>query len=259
MRIWPALALAAALAAQTPKPAALGAVCGSAEIAEFGLECSAEEPCPLYLELTSVASAGGKLLLAGNLHTQAATVWSVLLASDDDGRSWTEPYPAPARGQPGPDPVHRRAPAAGSAAPPPGAWPRDPFLLASSDGGRTWQRYALFEESPVGAVEQFHFDSKTHGFVVVDRKSARACRYQKLESMTGGSSWLTREVGPKPFPLPHAPASDWRLRVDAATQSFHIEHRAGPRWSGVAAFQVRAGACAPDPPKPQPPAEVPPQ
>ena len=51
MRTWLAILLACPLLAQdAAKPRALTAVCRDSEILEFGLECSAEEPCPIYLE-----------------------------------------------------------------------------------------------------------------------------------------------------------------------------------------------------------------
>jgi hypothetical protein len=43
-----------------------------------------------------------------------------------------------------------------------------------------------------------------------------------------------------------------RLRVDGPTQSFQIERRAGDRWTEVASFAVKLGACEnPDPPNPR--------
>src|SRR5512145_870217 len=87
-----AILLACPLLAQEPaKPQPLTAICGDSEIADFGLDCSADEPCPIYLELTAVEPLGVKLFLSGNFHTGAHTLWSLLLASEDGGKTWAEP------------------------------------------------------------------------------------------------------------------------------------------------------------------------
>src|SRR6476660_3523013 len=56
-----------------------------------GMSCSVEEPCPVYLELAAVESVGNRIFLAGNLHSSSVTLYSVLLASDDGGKTWVEP------------------------------------------------------------------------------------------------------------------------------------------------------------------------
>ena len=44
-----------------------------------------------------------------------------------------------------------------------------------------------------------------------------------------------------------APASDWRISVDAASKALRIERRAGEAWRKAAEFAVAAGACRPAP------------
>ena len=46
-----------------------------------GMSCSDEEPCPVYLELAAVESVGNRIFLAGNIHSNAVTLYSLLLAS----------------------------------------------------------------------------------------------------------------------------------------------------------------------------------
>ena len=57
----------------------------------MGLNCSPEEPCPVFLELSSAESAGNRVFVTGNLHTRDVTLYSVLLTSEDGGTTWTEP------------------------------------------------------------------------------------------------------------------------------------------------------------------------
>lgn len=246
------LALGALGAQQAPQPAAASglapAVCADAEIAEFGLECTAEEPCPVFLELAGVEAAGARLFVTGNLHTATATLWSVLAVSVDGGRTWSEPQ-ARLRGA-ALDLIQfidaETGWAAGQIA---GALPKDPFFLKTVDGGRTWRRVAVFEESSYGAVEQFQFESRTQGWLVANRRGARNQRYQKMETMTGGDSWMLREASAAPIAVARPRAAEWRVRVDAATRQQRVERRQEGGWTAVASFPVRGGECRPAPPK----------
>src|SRR5580700_4545039 len=85
------LALATLAAAQTPTRVAYE--CTAADTQAAGIGCSEEDPCPVYLELENVESAGAKPFITGNLHTAMATLYSILLTSDDAGKTWTEPHP----------------------------------------------------------------------------------------------------------------------------------------------------------------------
>jgi photosystem II stability/assembly factor-like uncharacterized protein len=140
--------------------------------------------------------------------------------------------------------------------------PRDAFFLITSDGGKTWRRRPLFGESRSGAIEQFWFDSRTHGQLVIENpEAARGQRYELWESMNGGESWSIRQVDSKPaVPASSSPApSGWRLRADAATKTHRVERQAGTKWETVASFRVSAGQCRPEPPaavEQPPPAEA---
>ncbi len=67
--------------------------CTEADTQASSLNCSEEEPCAVFLELSSVEAAGNKIFLAGNLHTNTTTLYSVLLATEDAGKTWSEPHP----------------------------------------------------------------------------------------------------------------------------------------------------------------------
>ncbi|MGD0002303.1 MAG: sialidase family protein [Bryobacteraceae bacterium] len=231
----------------TGQPIVLEAHCADAELNDFGLTCSEDEPCPVYLELAAIEPAGSKVFVAGNFHSETATLWSLLAVSEDEGRSWSEPsarlrgvaldlvqFPNAATGY-----------VAGRTA---GALARDPFLLRTTDGGKSWKRLPLFEEGAVGLIEGLHFESATQGTVAVDRGRPGAGRYATLESSTGGDAWTVREASAtQPRPAAGTAAAGWRIAVDVASKSFRIERREGNAWHKAAAFAVAAGACRPEP------------
>jgi hypothetical protein len=253
-----ALPIACALCAQeaAPPPAAVlkyaGAPmrvpvrCGQNDLSAFGLTCPAARPCPVYLELDAIEPAGSELFITGNLHADDATLSSILLASDDGGATWREPA-GRIRGA-GLDLVQfldaETGWASGESL---GAIPRDPFLLLTRDGGVTWENRPIFGETRAGAIDFFHFDSKTHGRVWIGRplSGETGNRYEAYESQDGGQTWILVETSDKPFPKGSrpAPAGDYRLRADSATGAYRVERRAPAGWRAVASFLVRAGEC----------------
>jgi hypothetical protein len=249
--------MAAAVWAQTP--ARVPFQCTEDDLRTFGLTCPPDHPCPVYLELSGLEVVGEKLFVTGNLHAENATLSSILLASADGGKTWSEP--------------HARIPSAGlemiqfldfatgwAAGESLGAVPRDPFLLLTTDGGKTWRQRPVADEGRAGAIDSFHFDSKTHGTMWIDRSQSGEpeSRYEVYESETGGESWAIRQTSGQPLrkgPRPAGP-DGWRLRADSATKSYRIERRAASGWTPAAAFAVHAGDCREAEPKfEQPPAE----
>ena len=236
----------------TGKPMSVPFQCTEEDIRSAGLSCSEEEPCPVFLELTVVAAAGTRILAAGNIHTDAVTLYSILLASDDGGHTWIEP--------------HERLRAAnldhiqfrdaengwigGQEVSP---LPQNPFILSTSDGGKTWRRHPIFNEgaeSRFGAVQQFYFNGKD-GSLIVDRGvGGDGGRYVLYESPDSGDSWLIKQESTKPIPIkmPDPAPPQWRVRVDAPTKSFHLERRQGERWSSEASFLVKLDPCKPGKP-----------
>ena len=240
------------------QPLVFDSHCGEEEIAECGLTCSFDEPCQVYLEPASIAAAGSKLLVAGNFHTESATLSSLLLVSDDGGRTWEETWPR-ASGV-ALDLAQfvdfATAYVAGHTA---GALPRDPFLLKTADGGAHWIRLPLFEEGSVGLIESMRFDSATRGAVVVDRGRPGAGRFVTLETEVGATAWTMREASATRTKLPaNGEPASWRISADAPSRAFRIQHQDGRAWTIAAAFAVQAGTCTP--PKPvlrEPPAREP--
>jgi hypothetical protein len=228
------------------KPMLLPYRCTENDIQWAGLSCSAEEPCPMYLELTAVEAIGNKILAAGDIHSETVTLYSVLLGSDDAGRTWHEAHER-IRGA-GLDHIQfadfQNGWASGEALSP---LPQEPFLLITSDGGKTWRQHAIFSEPRVGSIQQIRFNSKNDGSLVFDRGPGTGEeRYELYQSHDAGESWNIQEARNQPIRLQDgAPAALWRVQAEGNTQSFRIEHHEGNRWIPAAAFAVNLGPCTP--------------
>jgi photosystem II stability/assembly factor-like uncharacterized protein len=222
--------------------------CSAEDIRAGGLSCTEDEPCAIFLEISAVDSNGHRILAAGNIHSESVTLSSVLLTSDDDGKTWTEAYP-PIRSA-GLDRIQfldsQNGWISGGELSP---LPRNPFFLITSDGGNSWRQRPLFNEEAdnrFGAVQQVSF-SRTGASAVVDRGQGSEVRYVLFESNDAGDTWQIRQESSKPIALPHpfAPSATWRERPDAATKSSIIERRVPGGWQPVASFAVRLAPCVP--------------
>jgi len=222
--------------------------CTREDVGSAGFSCSEEAPCPVYLELGAATSAGNRTFVAGNIHSAAVTLYSVLLGSDDAGHSWRE--------------IHSRIRAAGldhlqfvdGAT----GWvggqqlfplPQDPFVLLTTDGGTSWRESPIFGENSdyhFGSIQEMYFSSKTSGSLVIDRSSGGdPGPFALYESPDGGASWTLKEQTVKSLHIKGAPPpdADWRVRVDGAAKSFVVERRQGERWAAQASFAVNIGFC----------------
>src|SRR5436853_96868 len=145
----PATAPAPPVLENQGKPMLAPFQCSEEDIRSAGLTCSEEDPCQVYLELAAAVSTGPRIFAAGNIHTESATLYSILLGSEDSGHTWRE--------------LHQRIRGAGldhiqftdaetgfvtglSLSP----LPQDPFLLITHDGGKTWRQSMVFSESRIG-------------------------------------------------------------------------------------------------------------
>jgi hypothetical protein len=228
------------------QPAAAPFRCSEQDILWAGMVCSATEPCPVYLEISAVESAGDRIFAAGNIHSSAITLYSELLASDDGGHTWRE--------------AHERIRGAaldriqfvgteygwigGQSLSP---LVQDPFLLVTTDAGKNWRRQDVFGETRVGALLEFYFSDRNEGRLLFDRgRGAEGGRYQVYESHDGGVSWAIREEsGRLPRLEESPPPPRWRVGADGPTRSFHLERRSGGAWSRVAALAIELGDCKP--------------
>jgi len=244
----------------TGKPMTVDYDCGEDDIRLSGLTCTTDDPCPVFLELSSVEAVGNRIFAAGNIHSSSATLASVLLASDDAGKTWREPYERIRLA--GLDHIQfvdfENGWAGGEVQHP---LPRDPFLLATVDGGKTWQSRPIFGDPQFGAIVEFQFSSRTNGNLVIYRgRTGESGPFELYETPNAGETWMLRQTSERIIELMKARMAntDWRVRADAASKSYHIEHRVGDGWRGVAAFSVSTGVCKPPeiPVPPAPSAEV---
>jgi len=231
----------------TGKPMVVECQCDETDIHSAGLSCTIEDPCPLFLELDGVEAVGNRIFLAGNIHSPTTTLYSVLLASEDAGKTWREPYERMRAA--GLDRIQfvdfENGWISGELDQP---LPRDPFLLTTSDGGKSWRVRPIFADPQFGSILQFSFTSRTNGSMVIDRgRASESGRYELYETPDAGQVWMLRQTNEHPIPLRRAaaPNTDWRLRADAATKSYRVEHHAGNTWHSVAAFAVSIGLCKP--------------
>jgi photosystem II stability/assembly factor-like uncharacterized protein len=172
----------------------------------------------------------------------------VLLGSEDAGHSWRE--------------IHERIRAAGldrlQFVDGETGWaggqqlfplPQDPFVLLTTDGGKSWRQSPVFGENSdyhFGSIQEMYFASKTNGSLVVDRSSGGdAGPFALYESPDGGASWTIQEQSGKPLHVKGAPPpdADWRVRVDGASKAFLLERRQSERWTVQASFAVNIGFC----------------
>jgi photosystem II stability/assembly factor-like uncharacterized protein len=230
------------------KPMVLPFQCTREDIQAAGFTCSEEAPCPVYLELSAAASTGSKYYLGGNIHSDAVTLYAILLGSEDAGHTWREINPR-IRGA-GIDHLQFLDSVTGWAG---GQQlfplPQEPFVLLTTDGGKTWRQQPIFGESAeshFGSLQQMFFSSRTAGSVIIDRsQGGDAGPFALYETSDGGETWTIKQQSKQPLEIKGAPAvsADWRLRVDAATKAFLAEHRQGERWNSGAAFSVDIAAC----------------
>lgn len=237
----------------TGKPIVVPFRCTDEDIHSAGLTCTEEEPCPVFLELSVAGSSGNRILAAGNIHTDSGTLYSILLASDDGGRTWTEPLPRIRAA--GLDRIQffnsENGWISGEELLP---LPQDPFLLVTRDGGKTWIQHSILNdaaENRIGTIQQFGFSARDLGTLTIDRGVGRdGGRYALYETADGGETWQIKQESTKPIAVKIPPplSTDWRIRVDAPTKSFYIEKRQGQKWTLLAAFQAKLDPCLP--PKP---------
>ena len=240
--------LALRLAAQAPvgvTPANVAYECPPADVELFGLNCSEDQPCPVFLELAAVEAMGSRLFVTGNLHTRDTTLFSLLLASEDGGITWTEPaarmrnaaleqieFFDPLTGWISGESIDPLA--------------RNPFLMMTTDGGRTWRQRLLLDDTKYGTIAQFHFDSKSNGELVLDASQGRTVRQELYASMTGGESWEVKQVSNKPLRLKNVRTPEqagWRVRADAASGTYRVERGSGRAWESVANFPIHVTEC----------------
>ncbi|MDQ6677749.1 MAG: hypothetical protein M3Z09_10690 [Acidobacteriota bacterium] len=235
--------------------------CTEEDLQWAGMTCSERDPCPIYLDLSHVYPLGRKIFATGNLHSNETTLYSIFLASEDGGATWKEPVARVRGGE-----VDRIQFANFDT-----GWvsgqrvfplPGDPFLLLTSDGGKTWRRKEVLPEGSTGFIQRMYFDSPKNGMLVIDRgaSDSEQMRYSRYETMTGGESWMIRETAEKPIETGSAASSleddGWRARGDATRKLLYIEKKAGTGWTPVSTMALEVARCTGEAPAMPPPPAV---
>ena len=222
--------------------------CGYDHFSRAGIVCSDVTPCRLFLELTGVENAGDKVFLIGNVHTSAATISTILLASGDSGRSWQEPIPRYSGA--GFELIQFADSTHGWIGGQEGDYDRSttPLLLVTVDGGSTWERYAINEdEDATGAVLEFFFDTQEHGLLIVDLLISEGDPFELYETLNGGRSWIIRQiVSQKPNLTNRSLADDpidWRIKENLNDGVYEVQRREQGEWVLKSSFAVGAGSC----------------
>ena len=216
------------------------------------MTCSELEPCPIYLEISHVYPLGRKLFATGNIHSAQVTLYSILLASEDNGATWHEGVERVRGGEL--DKIQftnfETGWVSGQRVTP---LPGDPFLLLTTNGGKTWRKQEILVEGSTGSVQKMWFSSPREGMLLIDRGASDGdqLRYSRYETMSGGTSWSIRETAAKPLDLPAASASAeqdiWRVRADASAKRQMVEKQAEGGWVPVSAFALELAVCKGEP------------
>jgi len=137
--------------------------------------------------------------------------------------------------------------------------PGDPFLLLTTDGGKSWRKQEVLAEGSTGSIQKMWFDSPRSGMLVIDRGASDGdqMRYSRYETLSGGGSWMVRESSEKPLDLPAANASieeeNWRVRGDTAAKVLVIEKKTDSGWIPVSRIALELAQCKGEPARAEPP------
>lgn len=220
--------------------------CPAQDIETFGLTCSEDQPCPIFFEVSAVDSFGSRLFVAGDIHTATTTLYAVLLSTEDGGANWSESIPrlpsaAFEQFQVIGDHGQGHGWLSGQSLEP---LPRDPFLMITTDGGKSWHQRPLFEEPRFGSIAQFWFDSSTSGELIFDDSVGKAVNQELYATMTGGESWEVKQKSTKPLHLKAARANaSWSVSAPPGSANFLIERASGGKKEAVARFLIHIGDC----------------
>jgi photosystem II stability/assembly factor-like uncharacterized protein len=216
--------------------------CPAEDIDAFGLTCSEDQPCPVFFEVSAVDSFGSHVFVAGDIHTATTTLYGVVLSTDDAGATWNEAI------------TRLRSTAfeqfqvidahgwlSGQRLEP---LPKDPFLMITSDSGKTWHQKLLFEDTTFGSIQQFWFSTAESGELIFDDSVGKVTQQELYGTMTGGENWEIRQKSSKPLQIAAAhPNATWKISAPPGSTTYLIEHIVNGQKQTVARFLIHIGDC----------------
>src|ERR1019366_10676678 len=80
-----------------------------------------------------------------------------------------------------------------------------------------WQQKPILEDTKYATIGQLHFDSASHGELVLDVPQPKGIRQELYETQTGGESWELKQVANTRIQLKSRSADQnpLRIRTDA--------------------------------------------
>jgi hypothetical protein len=216
--------------------------CPAEDIESFGLSCSEEQPCQIFFEVTSVDSFGNSVFVAGDIHTATTTLYGVMLSTEDGGASWSESIPRLRSASFEQfQIIDNRGWLSGQKLEP---LPKDPFLMITTDGGKSWRQKPLFEESRFGSITQFWFDTARSGELIFDASVGKSVKQELYASMTGGESWEIKQTSTKLLDLKTTRSSSvWSVTAAPGSKTYLIERTINGHKEKLATFLIHIGDC----------------
>jgi hypothetical protein len=193
---------------------------------------------PAELQLKTAGQVGGRIFAGGSFHSKDRVISSVLLATDDGGRSWIEAAPRYRETELGAAQVsdlrvwiaaHRQT----------GDGPLDPFFLFTFDSGLHWRRIPLRPYSEAGRITSFHFREDGNGFALVREPGPVRSVAKRFVTADGANSWVLTEAEEPSIPG----TQPNRIRIQESADEFRIQVRDEKTWTTVSRISWSAGVC----------------
>ena len=238
----PCLLLATLVPLLAQPPVHVDYTCPPEDIESFGLTCSEDQPCRIFFEVSAVDSIGSSIFVAGDIHTATTTLYGVLLSTEDGGASWTESISrlrATAFEQF--QVINDRGWLSGQRVEP---LPKEPFLMLTTDSGKSWRQRPLFEETRFGSITEFWFTSPQSGELIFDDSVGKSTNQELYVTMTGGENWEIKQKSIKPLHLAAARLNaNWKVTAAPGSTTYLIEHIVNGQKQTVARFLIHIGDC----------------
>jgi photosystem II stability/assembly factor-like uncharacterized protein len=215
--------------------------CTQEDLDSFGLTCFEDQPCPVFFEVTAVDSFGSRLFVAGDIHTATTTLYGVVLSTEDGGASWSEAIPrlrSTAFDQF--QIIENHGWLSGQRLEP---LPQGSFFMITTDGGKSWRQRPVFEETRVGSIAQFWFESPENGELIFDDSLGKTTNQELHATKNGGETWELRQKSAKPLRLKPHPNPAWVVSTATGSATYLIERNVNGKKETAARFLIHIGDC----------------